>query len=237
MIDGNRVLAVITARGGSKGLPGKNVLPAAGKPLVAFSVEQALASRHIDRLVISSDDPVIIEAAVRFGCEAPFVRPAELARDESSSADVLVHALRQIPGYDLAVLLQPTSPLREAGDIDACLERAVRTGAHSCLSVVRVEKGPHWMLTVDSAGEVSPYLGWEGFAARRQELPAVFCPNGAVYVVRTGWFLESRRFLAEGTQAHVMPSERSLDIDSALDFKIFKSIIEEDDAAATRSRR
>lgn len=224
MIDGLKVLALITARGGSKGLPGKNVRPLAGKPLVAWSVEAAKGSRHVDRVVISSDDAEIIAAAVAAGCDAPFVRPAELAQDSTASEPVAIHALDALAEpYDLLVLLQPTSPLRIAADIDLCLERCVASGAPGVISVVEPAKSPYWMFRMDAAGRLSRLL--ESTATRRQDLPQAFAANGAVFVVRVPWFRRHRAFIGEGTVGCAMPPERSVDIDTLLDFRLAEAIL------------
>ncbi len=227
MIGGLSVLALITARGGSKGLPGKNLRLLGGRPLVAWSVEQARASALIDRVVISSDDPEIIARAVAAGAEAPFVRPAELADDRASSAEVVSHALAALERrYDLLVLLQPTSPLRSVADIDACIRRVADSGAPSCISLTEPAKSPWWMYHMDAAGRLAPLLEG-GAAARRQDLPPVYAPNGAVYVVRVPWFLDHRAFVGDGSLGHVMPPERSIDIDTALDFRLAEAIVAE----------
>ena len=149
MIHGKKVLALIPARGGSKGLPRKNVLLLGGRPLLAWSILAARGSAHVDRIVVSSEDREIIETAREWGAEVPFVRPAELARDETSGMDVVLHALDQAgQGFDYVVLVQPTSPLRTPQDIDACLERCLETGAPACVSVCEPAKSPHWMYTL-----------------------------------------------------------------------------------------
>ncbi|CAA7614391.1 acylneuraminate cytidylyltransferase family protein [Magnetospirillum sp. SS-4] len=225
MIDGLSVLALITARGGSKGLPGKNVRPLGGKPLVAWSVEQARTATLVDRVVISSDDAAIIDAAVTAGAEAPFVRPAALADDSASSADAVRHALGALDRtYDLLALLQPTSPLRLAADVDACIRKVAETGAPSCVGVTPAAKPPWWMQTMDEHCRLSPLLPpIQG--GRRQDLPVVYVPNGAVYVVRVPWFLEHGAFLGEGSLGYVMPAERSVDIDSLLDFRLAEAVL------------
>jgi N-acylneuraminate cytidylyltransferase len=228
MIDGLSVLALITARGGSKGLPDKNLRPLAGRPLVAHSVAHALACPVIDRVVISSDDPRIIRAAVAAGAEAPFVRPAALATDSAGSVEVVLHALDALERpYDLLVLLQPTSPLRRPGDIEACLHRTIEAAAPGCLSVCEAAKSPWWMVTLDEAGCVHSLLP-PVEAHRRQDLPPVYLPNGAVYVVRTGWLRAQRAFIGAGTRAHVMPAARSVDIDTALDFRLAEMLLDGD---------
>lgn len=218
MIGTKTVLAIIPARGGSKGVPRKNIRDVAGKPLIAWTIEAARKSVYIDRLILSSDDAEIIWVAGEWGCEAPFVRPAELARDDTPGIDPVLHALGALPDkYDYVVLLQPTSPLRAAQDIDGCIERCCLTAADSCVSVTVPDKSPFWMFTLDDRGEMRPLLETSGQYTRRQNLPAVYALNGAVYVARTAWLAASRSFIAAGTLACVMPSERSLDIDSETD--------------------
>ncbi len=225
MIAGLSVLALVVARGGSKGLPGKNLMPLGGKPLVAWSVEQARAATLVDRVVISSDDGEIIAAAAAAGAEAPFVRPAELANDQADSVSVALHALDSLErSFDLLVLLQPTSPLRLAADIDTCLRRLVDEGAPSCLGVTEAPCSPYWMLTMDGAGRLMRLLDAPA-ATRRQDLPAVYVPNGAVYAVRVPWLRHHRAFVGEGTLGHIMPAERSVDIDTILDFHMAETIL------------
>jgi len=218
MIGGKTVLAVIPARGGSKGVPRKNIRDVAGKRLIAWTIAAARKSVYIDRLILSSDDPEIIRVAGEWGCEAPFVRPAELARDDTPGIDPVLHALDALPDkYDYVVLLQPTSPLRAAQDIDGCIEKCSQTAAVACVSVTLPEKSPYWMFTLDGQGAMHPLLEAAGRYARRQDLPAVYALNGAVYVARTGWLAVTRTFVDAGTLAYVMPAERSLDIDSETD--------------------
>ena len=135
-------LALIPARGGSKGLPRKNVLPAGGKPLIAWTIEAALASACVDRVVLSSDDDEIMAVAEAYGCEVLFRRPPELSGDSASSLAVVSHALAQLPAFDHVMLLQPTSPMRLASDIDAAFELMCSQGAQACVSVCPVEESP-----------------------------------------------------------------------------------------------
>jgi N-acylneuraminate cytidylyltransferase len=219
MIQGKSVLALIPARGGSKGVPRKNVRLAGGKPLIAWTIEAAKRSRYVDRVVLSSDDAEIIETAKKWGCEVPFKRSPELATDQASSASVVVDALERVPGFDYVVLLQPTSPLRTGADIDACLEKCLKDNADSCVSVTEAEQSPYWMYALDARGRMKPLLNGSETADRRQDLPKVLALNGAVYVARSDWFREKRGFVAENTVCVVMPAERSLDIDTEMDMK------------------
>ena len=225
MIGGQRVLALITARGGSKGLPGKNVRPLGGRPLVAWSVAAARASRYVDRVVLSSDDAAIQEAARAAGADVPFTRPAALASDTATSLDVVNHALDQLPGFDLLVLLQPTSPLRTADDIDRCLEACGPDGgAPAAVSVVETDKSPHWMFTLGPDARLHRLLDGP-VPDRRQDAPRVMVLNGAVYVARIPWLAQARTFVTPETVAHVMPRERSVDIDTALDFALTEQLL------------
>ncbi len=220
MIDGGKVLAVIPARGGSKGVPRKNIRVVAGRPLIAWTIEEARKSKYIDRLVVSSDDAEIIEVARSWGCEAPFVRPAELSQDESPGIDPVLHALDMLPGYDWLVLLQTTSPLRTAADIDGCIARCVEAGANACVTVAPAEQSPYWMYTLGAGGRMQALLPARAEVARRQDLPPAYLLNGAVYVARCEWLRRHGTFVNEETVGFVMPQERSLDIDTERDLQI-----------------
>lgn len=217
MINGMAVLAVIPARGGSKGVPGKNIRPAGGKPLIAWTIEAAHASRLVDRVVLSSDDEAIIRAARGCGCEVPFVRDPALAGDRTPTIDVVLDALERCPGFGWVVLLQPTSPLRATQDIDGAIERCVAAGAPACVSVCESQESPYWMYTLRPDARMVPLLPSPA-VTRRQDLPRVYALNGAVYVARTEWLVRERTFLGPETVAFEMPVERSVDIDSESDF-------------------
>lgn len=221
MIGGRSVLAVITARGGSKGLPRKNLLPFRGEPLIAWTIRAAQAAPSIDRLILSSDDPEIIETARSLGCEAPFRRAPELASDTAASIDVLLDAADRAPGYDIVVLLQPTSPLRTADDIEATLAVMVGTGAPGAVAVSEAPCHPYLIVQRDRAGRLSPFvekpaeMGW-----RRQDLPPAYRINGAVYAADLAWLRAERTLCKAGeTAAYEMPVERSVDIDTLEDLR------------------
>ena len=228
MLGDKSVLAVIAARGGSKGLPGKNLADAGGKPVIAWSIEGAKQSRYIDRLILSSDDSDIIDTAKSWGCEAPFVRPKELARDAARIEDALIHALDSLDAqYNYLVLLQATSPLRAAEDIDLCLEMCRDTGAPACVSVTLPNKSPYWMYRVSSDGRMQRLLDDSFEQSRRQDLPAIYGLNGAVYVAEVPWFRKHRGFVGPETRAHVMPPERSVDIDERRDLLLVRALLDE----------
>jgi len=220
LINEKRVLAVITARGGSKGVPRKNIRDLAGKPLICWTIDAAKDSKYIDRLILSSDDDEIIEVARAAGCEVPFIRPKELASDEATGVDTLIHAVKSIEEhYDLLVLLQPTSPFRSAADIDGAIEKCSQGGANSCVSVSESVKHPAWMYTLGESGLIEPFMKQTDLATRRQDLEPVFALNGAVYVVVVKALVESEKLVFSGsTLGYSMPADRSFDIDTEFDF-------------------
>lgn len=219
-----KVLAIIPARGGSKGVPRKNILELAGKPLIAWTIEAAKKSKYIDRLILSSEDDEIIEVAKQYGCEVPFKRPVELAQDDTPGIDPVMHAIMQCPGYDYAVLLQPTSPLRTTEDIDSCIEKILSHKAPFCVSVTELAKSPYWMYTLEN-DKMKSLLPQDTLIARRQELPKSYALNGAVYVAEINKLLKEKSFITEETVAFIMSQESSFDIDTLIDFKICESLI------------
>lgn len=229
MIAGKKVLGLIPARGGSKGVARKNLRLAGGKPLLVWTIEQALKSGYLDRLVLSSDDEEIIAVGRANGCEVPFVRPPDLADDDAPAIFVALHALDTLgEEYDYLVLLQPTSPLRTAEDIDAAIRCCIEQKAHSCASVVEAEEIPGWMYVTGQNGELVPLLGaGHGFPTRRQDSPPVYVLNGAVYVAQTAWLRSGHTFVGPGTVPFVMPRSRSLDIDTEEDLRYFDFLLNE----------
>jgi N-acylneuraminate cytidylyltransferase len=238
MIAGKQVLALIPARGGSKGVPRKNLREAAGRPLIAWSIAAARAATLVDRVVVSSEDAEILATARAWGAETPFTRPAELARDDTPSIDVALHALDALPGFDYLVLLQPTSPLRTAEHIDASIRLCEQRGAPSAVSVCEAAQSPYWMYFVDAAGAMRGVLSPPAGAERRQDLPPVYALNGAVYVARAAALRSARRFVFDDSAAYVMPAEASFDIDTELDLTIVQTLMERmpraSDAATAR---
>jgi len=222
-----KVLALIPARGGSKSLPRKNVLPAAGRPLIAWSIDAVRTSAVIDHLILSSDDDEIMATAKAHGCDVPFRRPVALATDTATSIDVVIHALDHFPDFEYLVLLQPTSPLRTGADIDAAFHLMLERNAPSCVSVCLAEQSPYWMYTLEEGDRLVSLLPppLEG-VGRRQDLPEVHVLNGAIYIAKCEWLRVNRSFLGTGTVAYRMPPERSIDIDSADDFEAFRRRVE-----------
>ena len=225
MYKGKNILGLIPARGGSKGLPRKNIIPLLGKPLIAWTIEQALASKYLDRVVVSTDDKEIAGISKKYGAEVPFIRPKHLATDTATSLSVLQHAanyLSEKEGYlaDIIVCLQPTSPLCSAEDIDKAITLCISTGADSVVSLCQVEHHPYWMKKVVE-GKVYPLMEVDDEKyPRRQDLPPVYQLNGAIYVTRRKVLMEEEKVLGEHTLAYIMPQERSVDIDTPIDLKL-----------------
>lgn len=221
MIAGEKVLAVVAARGGSKGVPRKNLREIAGKPLIAWSVLAACASRCVDRTVVSSDDDEIISAAQRYGADAPFKRPPELARDDTPGVEPVLHAVQMLEGYGIVVLLQPTSPLRTTADIDACIEQLAASDADACVSVCEAECHPYLVYERLADGALRSFVADRSVGnTRRQDFPPAFRLNGAVYAARTARLLRSRSFVTPATLGYLMPAARSLDIDTVEDLAL-----------------
>ncbi|MEN6326691.1 MAG: acylneuraminate cytidylyltransferase family protein [Syntrophomonas sp.] len=225
MINEQKVLGIIPARGGSKTLPRKNIKLLDGKPLIAWTIEEAQKSRYIDRLIISSEDPEIIRITKEWGGEVPFIRPKELAEDETPGIDPVIHALNKIgENFEYVVLLQPTSPLRTVADIDNCIRSCVEQNAPVCVSVSLADESPYWMYTLNTQQKMQALLPLIKLIDRRQNLPPVYTLNGAVYVAKSKYLLEVKSFITEDTVAYIMPAERSWDIDNEMDFRVCELI-------------
>jgi len=234
MINNKRIIAIIPARGGSKRLPRKSVLPLAGKPLIVWSIEAALASAYIDRTVVSTDDTEIAEIAKAAGASVPFMRPPELASDTACSADVVIHALDYLESqkdhYDYIVLLQPTSPLRTSADIDAALELCISKDANSIISVCETDHSPLWENTLPPDHSMIGFINENIAKLRSQDLPTYYRINGAIYISKIDDFRVRRTFfVCERIYAFIMPKERSLDIDTGLDFSIAEAVMKFND--------
>jgi N-acylneuraminate cytidylyltransferase/CMP-N,N'-diacetyllegionaminic acid synthase len=230
---GTGLLAVIPARRGSKGVPGKNLRVLAGLPLVAHAIRQALRCRAIERCIVSTDSEEIAAISRREGAEVPFRRPASLGGDRTTSLEVILHALRWLEAHEgyrpsAVVLLQPTSPLRTPADIDAAWRLLRRRKADAVVSVTPAMHHPWWTKTVRADGRLADFLpSINGKASRRQDLPAAYALNGAVYLARREALLRHGTWYGRRAYAYVMPPERSLDLDTAWEFHLAELIMSE----------
>lgn len=228
-----KLLFVITARGGSKGILNKNIIDIAGRPLIAWTIAAARESGLGGRILVSTDSRKIADAAIQLGAEAPFLRPGHLAEDGTPSRDAIIHALdwlEEIEAYcpDYVMLLQPTSPLRSAEDIRGAWELAQRSGAGAVVSMALAQDHPYWCKTLAPDGAISDFLDSRGRSVvRRQELPPVYVLNGAIYLLRTQVLRASPTLCPDGARAYVMPPERSMDIDTPLDLKLADALLTE----------
>ncbi len=221
-----KVLGLIPARGGSKGIPRKNIRPIAGRPLIAWTIEIALKSNRLASVVVSTDDQEISEVARRHGAQIPFMRPSELAQDDTPGVDPVLHALDVLPEFDAVLLMQPTSPLRVVDDIDGIIRLAEQTGAGCVVSVAQPSQHPYWMYLLDSGQRLQSFVAAK-HVTRRQDLPPVYAANGALYFARREWLESRRTFIAADTVGYIMPAERSVDLDSSLDWKLAELLLKE----------
>lgn len=226
MFKAKTFLAVIPARGGSKRLPRKNILNLADKPLIAWTIEAAKNSKYIDHFVVSTDDQEISDIAKRHGAVV-LTRPFELATDTASSVDVVLHALNEKnKNYDYVILLQPTSPLRTAQHIDEAIELLFEKNANSVLSVCETDHSPLWSNTLPEDGRMDKFIREEVKGKRSQDLPKYFQLNGAIYIVNTECFEQSKSLIQENNSyAYIMSKEDSIDIDTDLDFEFVSLLI------------
>lgn len=228
---GPRVLGLVPARGGSKGVPRKNTRDLRGKPLLQYTAEVALAAGRLSRVVLTTDDEEIARIGRRCGLEVPWLRPAHLATDESPMLPVVQHALRQIEAegdhFDAVCVLQPTNPLRRPEDIDGAIAILEETKADSVISFVEVgEQHPARMKCVDADGRVTdPPFVEKVEGQRRQELPALYLREGSVYLTRRATIMEAGSFRGTDCRAWLIPIERACNIDTEFDFLLAEFLL------------
>lgn len=232
MIEGVRVIAIVPARGGSKGLPGKNGRLLLGRPLLAWPVAAARSSCLVDRVIVSTDDAHLAALAREAGADVPFMRPAPLAGDRASSAEVIIHALDALAAagdsFGYVVLLEPTSPLTEGADVDAALLRlhGARDRADAIVGVVRVEaEHPAFTVSMDGDGTVAPFAGG-GFEAlpRRQDLSPAYRLEGSLYASDVRAFRRAGSFCHRRTLGFPVPRYKSFEVDDLLDFVCIEAV-------------
>jgi len=221
------IVGIIPARGGSKGIPRKNLRDIAGKPLIAYTIEAARGAKLLTKVIVSTDDKEIAATATSHGAEVPILRPSELAKDNSPTIHTIQHMVRHIEDQggkvDVAVTLQPTSPLRESVDIDGAVKILLDTGADSVISVTAAKYSPYLMFTLNG-DRLVPFFG-EETKIRRQDLPKVYSLNGAIYVTRRDTLMKGNSLYGKDVRAYVMPEERSLDVDTLLDLRIIDLLL------------
>lgn len=226
------ILALITARGGSKSIPGKNISILAGKPSIAWTIEAALKSPLISRIVVSTDDEEIARVSSSWGADIPLMRPPELAKDDSPHIDVMIHAVEWLAEHedyypDSVMLLQPTSPLRTSEDIERAIELFLVKNADSVVSVNLTENHPYLAKCINDHGYLDDFIPKPDGYLPRQKFPPVYSLNGAIYLVKREILLDQKELFPRKTCAYVMPVERSLDIDTTWDLYLANLILQD----------
>ncbi|MBP1908189.1 cytidylyltransferase domain-containing protein [Methanolobus bombayensis] len=225
----SKIIGIIPARGGSKGVPGKNAKELAGKPLIAYTIEAALASKYLDQVFVSTDDIEISNISEKYKANV-IKRPSELAKDNSPTIDAIFHAIDTIQNQNIevgmVVLLQPTSPLRTTFDIDKAIELFSEKKCESLVSVCEAEHPPFWYSQIE-AGYLKPLMNEKYLKMRRQDLPRTYLPNGAIYISIPSTLKKFNGFYCSKTIPYIMPLQRSIDIDNEIDFMTVETILYE----------
>lgn len=224
------ILAIIPARGGSKGLPRKNILPLMGKPLISYTIEEAKKSKYINRIIVSTDSKEIADISLNYGAEVPFLRPDNIAGDTSSTDEVIMHTLNYLKDNEgkipeIICLLQCTSPLRTAEDIDGTIEKLLKNNSSSAVSVSEAKSNPYWT-NIFKNDHLEYFLEKGKKIKRRQDLPKVYELNGAVYVAKSEEFLREGTLETDDVVGYIMEDGHSIDIDNILDFKFAELVME-----------
>lgn len=228
-----RILGITLARGGSKSVPHKNIRPILGVPLIAYTIRAALASQYLTRYIISTDDPEIRDTAIRYGADAPFLRPAEFSTDTASSVSALQHAVSWVEKeenskYDYIIEMMCTNPLKTTGDIDSCIQKLVETGADSVIAVHKLDD--HHPIRIKNIVDdlIVDFCLPEVPEMRRQDLkPDAYIRSGSIYALsRKHLMEENRRFGSKHSRPYILPPERAINVDTEIDFLIAEKILE-----------
>lgn len=227
-----RIVAIIPARGGSKGLERKNIRILAGKPMIVYTIEAAQSSKKISDFYVSTEDKEIKNVAKRYGA-AVIERPKELAKDTTPMVDVLKHAVKYMERQgiiiDAVMLLQPTSPVRDTKDIDSAVSEFEKNKCDSLVSMCEVKCSPYWMKKIEM-GKVLSFIKGKKEYTRRQDLPKVYQLNGSIYITRKNVLLKENKILGKNTIPFLMPEENSIDVDTELDFLTAEAVIKKRNA-------
>lgn len=225
------MIAIIPARGGSKGLPGKNIKVFHGKPLISYTIKAAKKSKYIDRVIVSTDDEEIAKISMEYGAEIPFLRPKELATDRAKAIDNYIFTMERLmetEGINIEefIVLQPTSPLRTYQDIDRAVEVYKKKGAHTVISVNEAEHPPTWYKKINTQGMLVDYIPLVDNSLNRQEEEKSYLPNGAIYIFNFKELKQNYSYYNSKTYPYIMTQENSVDIDTHLDFMLAEIMYE-----------
>lgn len=233
MFNNKTILAIIPARGGSKGLPGKNIKPILGKPLLQWTIEAGKNSRYIDELIVSTDCNKIAKVAKDCQAKVPFMRPDHLAGDTATSFDALKHAIEFYSSelhreFDYIIMLEATSPLRTAEDIDNAIKTLIKSDADAIVGIGRTEdQNPAFLVKLDDNNRISGYVNKDMKVLRRQEIDDVYFFEGSVYISKTNVLLEKKTFYHSNTLGHLMPKYKTLEIDDMDDFVMVEALMKQ----------
>lgn len=228
MFNHKTFLAVIPARSGSKGIPGKNIIKVNNKPLIQYTIEAAKNSRYIDKIVVSTEDSLIAEVSINCGAEVPFLRPTHLASDTSKTIDVLIHVVEELKKrgsrYDYIVLLQPTQPLRLSQHIDEAIEMIIQKQEESLVSITEVSEHPILMRTINESGETKNLLELNS-TLRRQDFPKFYKVNGSIYINKINDNFNSKTSLNDNKIGYIMDKKYDIDIDEPFDLEVLQLLL------------
>jgi len=230
MYKNKKFLAIIPARAGSKGIPHKNIMNICGKPLIAYTIEAGRKSKYIDEIIVSTDSYIIKGIAEQYGAMVPFLRPDKLSNDSARSIDVVIHVMEYYKNnnitFDYIILLQPTSPLRTFKHVDEAIEKLMKCNGVSLVSMCKVEENPIFMRSIQNE-KLKEIIRFEGTNFRRQDIPAFYIFNGAIYINSCDMLIHQKKFVDENTMPYIMNKESSADIDTLLDVRLVEVIIKE----------
>lgn len=229
--ESRKTLCLINARGGSKGVPGKNTKPLGGKPLIGYSIETAKASTLISRVVVSTDSEKIAAVARDFGADVPFLRPPELASDTAKQIDAIIHAITFVEDqgeeYDYICILQPTCPFRSVDDVDGALQLLISTNADSVITVTDVGgRHPNTLYTMAENQQIAPYIKNDRAGVLRQNFESLYWRTGSVYAMRRDVVMNSRSLYGSDIRGYLQPEERAFNIDSPFDWDLCEAYLE-----------
>ena len=226
----DKILAIIPARSGSKGLKDKNIKKLNGKPMISYTIEAALKSEIFSNIIVSTDSQIYAEIAKKNGAEIPFIRPEKLSTDESTTTEVILHAISEMEKrngkYDYFMLLQPTSPLRTSGNIKQAYSLLKEKNANSVVSVCETDHSPLWSNTLDESLSLDNFIDARK-NTRRQELPTYYRLNGAIYLAKVSYYKEFNYLYKYNSYAYIMNKRESIDVDDIIDFKLAEVLMEE----------
>jgi len=230
MYKDKKILAIIPARGGSKGLPKKNIRPLLGKPLIGWTIEQAKESKYIDEIFVSTDSQEIADVSGNFGIKVPFLRPPELAKDDSATSDAILHVLNELKNsgktYDYVALLEPTSPLRKDEDIDNALKKLIDDKNADGLVTVGLVHMEHPLIVKKIVNNfVKPYIDNCSTIYQRQQADKAYFPYGVIYISKVDIYIEKKSFYLENTISYEIERWQNYEIDDEIDFMIAEQIL------------